>query len=284
MSLQKYDDVCMQALDALKRNANTVIQIIEKVLRSSDTSFTRDFLISEFNGSRMSLALSALNLMVENELLIAEKEHTYSVGVSRDYLSAAKNQLLGYLYAKAEEERVTFDLVMTTPKEPSVLKKELDKLGANKSLIKWTSEAFEDLVRKAKKEVVIMTPFLDKAGAALLLRLIQAKGDNVKMTIILRFLESRNSEIFEEIRVDLAAADVNVVDYSIEREGSRLLETFHAKVILADDNYCYLGSSNFDRYSLENSMELGALVSGESVYLLKKLLDIIISICNNERN
>lgn len=171
---------------------------------------------------------------------------------------------------------------MTTPKEPSLLKKELSKLGANKSLIKWTAEAFEDLIRKAEKEVIIMTPFLDKAGASFLLRLVQAKKPEVNMTVILRFLDSKNSEIYGELRGELSSANVKVVDYSIEREGTKWLETFHAKVILADDHYCYLGSSNLDKYSIENSMELGALITGESVRLLKKLLDIIISISKDK--
>lgn len=282
MSPQKYDDVDVQVLMALTRSADIVIQIIEKILGSTDTSFTRDFLISEFNGSRMSMALSSLNHMVENGLVSVKSDQTYSLRVSRDYLSAIKNQLLGYLYAKSEEESATFDLVMTTPKEPSLLKKELSKLGANKSLIKWTTEAFEDLVRKAQKEIIVMTPFLDRAGANLLLRLIKAKGDNVKVTVILRFLESRNSEIYDEIRADLEESNVKVFDYSIEREGTKLLETFHAKVILADNNYCYLGSSNLDKYSIDNSMELGALITGESVRLLKALMNIIISISKDK--
>jgi len=33
-----------------------------------------------------------------------------------------------------------------------------------------------------------------------------------------------------------------VFDYSIERPGSNLLETFHAKVMVSDSEYAYLGS------------------------------------------
>lgn len=266
-----------RVFNKLKKNGDVVIQILDKVIGSSNTVFTREYLILDFNVTRVSSALSALKLLEESALFNAD-DNNYYLNVSKQYLLAVKNQLLGYMFAKEEEEEATFDLVMTTPKEPSLLKRELSRLGVKKSLIKWTNEAFEDLVRKAKKEIIIMTPFLDSAGANLLLRLIRAKGPAVKMTIILRFLDSRNSEIYQQICSELSDSDVKVVDYSIEREGSKLLETFHAKVILADDRYCYLGSSNLDKYSIENSMELGALITGKSVRLLKKLMDIIISI------
>lgn len=272
------EEVCSERVfNALKSHAEVTIQILDKILSSSNSVYSREYLTSGHLGSRVSLALTTLKLLEETEILSAA-DNTYSVNASQQYILSVKNQLHGYMYAKEEQDEPSFDLVMTTPKEPSILKKELSKLGADKSLIKWTTEAFEDLVRKAQTEIIIMTPFLDSAGAELLLKLVHAKNADVKMTVILRFLESRNSEVFNEIRGELLRADVRVVDYSLERERSRMLETFHAKVILADDNYCYLGSSNLDKYSIENSMELGALITGSSVKLLKKLMDIIISI------
>jgi phosphatidylserine/phosphatidylglycerophosphate/cardiolipin synthase-like enzyme len=57
-----------------------------------------------------------------------------------------------------------------------------------------------------------------------------------------------------------------------------LLETFHAKAILSDNNKAYIGSSNFDKYSLENSMELGAYISGEPVRLVASIIKCILSI------
>lgn len=276
------ETVCSRSVfNAIKTHAEVTVQILDKILSSSNSVYSREFLTSGYLGSRASLALTTLKILEETEILSAA-DNTYSVNVSQQYVISAKNQLLGYMFAKEEQNEATFDLVMTTPKEPSILKKELSKLGADKSLIRWTTEAFEDLVRKARKEIIIMTPFLDSAGAELLLKLVHAKKTDVKMTVILRFLESRNSEIFNEIRGELFRADVKVVDYSLERDGSRMQETFHAKVILADDNYCYLGSSNLDKYSIENSMELGALITGSSVKLLKKLMNIIITISKDK--
>ncbi|MEW8073534.1 MAG: phospholipase D-like domain-containing protein [Candidatus Thiodiazotropha sp.] len=273
----KSEDDARRVFDNLKKNADVVINILDKVISSSSSIFTRDYLISDFSGVRISLALNALKRLEETAIFYAADQQ-YFLNVSKGYLLGIKNQLIGYMFAKEEEVKASFDLVMTTPKEPSVLKKELSRLGAKKSLIKWTNEAFEDLVRKAQQEVIIMTPFLDKSGANYLLRLIRAKEPMVRMTIILRFLDSRNSEIYQEISSELSGVNIKVVDYSIEREGSNMLETFHAKAILADDRYCYLGSSNLDRYSIENSMELGALITGESVRILKNLMDIIVSI------
>lgn len=273
----KSEDDARRVFDNLKKNADVVINILDKVIDSSSSIFTRDYLASDFNGARISLALNALKRLEETALFHAADQQ-YFLNVSKGYLLGIRNQLIGYIFAQEETEKASFDLVMTTPREPSVLKQELSRLGAKKSLIKWTNETFEDLVRKAEREVIIMTPFLDKAGANFLLRLIRAKEPAVRMTVILRFLDSRNSEIYHEISNELSGSNIKVVDYSIEREGSKMLETFHAKVILADDRYCYLGSSNLDKYSIDNSMELGALITGDSVRLLKNLMDIIVSI------
>ena len=55
-------------------------------------------------------------------------------------------------------------------------------------------------------------------------------------------------------------------------------ETFHAKVILADDRMAYIGSANMTQASLSVSMELGALLKGNSVKTLGSVVDAILSI------
>ena len=41
-------------------------------------------------------------------------------------------------------------------------------------------------------------------------------------------------------------------------------QTFHAKVVLCDDDVAYVGSSNLNAASLEHSMEMGVAMEGKA--------------------
>ena len=128
-----------------------------------------------------------------------------------------------------------------------------------------------------------MTPFLDKQGAEFLLKLFSSSSSDVERRLVLRFLTKdpghpKYPKGFDLIKTDLERYNVSVFDYAIRRENSDWMETFHAKAILADDSYAYIGSSNMDRYSLDNSLELGVFLTGDSVLIIKELMDGIISI------
>ncbi len=71
---------------------------------------------------------------------------------------------------------------------------------------------------------------------------------------------------------------VSVINYSIERPGTNMLETFHAKIVLSDNKAAYVGSSNFNRFSFDNSMELGVLVKDSSVKRIGTIIDTLIKI------
>ena len=122
------EEVCSERVfNALKSHAEVTIQILDKILSSSNSVYSREYLTSGHLGSRVSLALTTLKLLEETEILSAA-DNTYSVNASQQYILSVKNQLHGYMYAKEEQDEPSFDLVMTTPKEPSILKKELLEL------------------------------------------------------------------------------------------------------------------------------------------------------------
>ena len=79
----------------------------------------------------------------------------------------------------------------------------------------------------------------------------------------------------------LNARGVSVLKYDIEHDRSlRHLgyESFHAKILLADDDKAYVGSSNMNRYSRDHSMECGIVVRGPGAKPVSALVDAIISI------
>jgi phosphatidylserine/phosphatidylglycerophosphate/cardiolipin synthase-like enzyme len=50
----------------------------------------------------------------------------------------------------------------------------------------------------------------------------------------------------------------------LDRPEATGYETFHAKVLLADDDEAYVGSANMTKWSFEQSLELGVLVRGRA--------------------
>jgi phosphatidylserine/phosphatidylglycerophosphate/cardiolipin synthase-like enzyme len=55
-------------------------------------------------------------------------------------------------------------------------------------------------------------------------------------------------------------------------------ETFHAKLVLADDTRAYIGSSNLQASALERSLELGVIVSGDTCRHLHRVLSAVMAV------
>ena len=92
------ETVCSRSVfNAIKTHAEVTVQILDKILSSSNSVYSREFLTSGYLGSRASLALTTLKILEETEILSAA-DNTYSVNVSQQYVISAKNQLLGYMF------------------------------------------------------------------------------------------------------------------------------------------------------------------------------------------
>ncbi len=111
-----------------------------------------------------------------------------------------------------------------------------------------------------------MTPFFDVTGALWLKELFTDVPSGVQKILVLRSLEdSTRADYprgFDTIAPWLASTQVEVYNYSISRYPSAGRETFHAKVVLCDDDTAYVGSANVNAASLEHSMEMGVAMKG----------------------
>src|SRR5262249_22552163 len=83
---------------------------------------------------------------------------------------------------------------------------------------------------------------------------------------------------FQSRRSDFAALNVNVFEYARPSTSWAGRETFHAKVLLADEESCYVGSSNMMVSALERSLECGFIVSGETARQVARVIDAVKSV------
>lgn len=171
-------------------------------------------------------------------------------------------------------------VVLTKPPRPCVLEEELGKLGWRTFEIDPTDRAFTRMVQGAKRRVVVMTPFFDEVGAQWLQTLFEHLPPAVEKVLVLRSLERPSSQDyprgFDAIRPWLQQHAVCVFNYSVPRSGAGR-ETFHAKVLLCDDETAYLGSSNITAASLEHSMEMGVELKGRAARDVSSVIDAVVA-------
>ncbi|MCS6762808.1 MAG: hypothetical protein MO853_00865 [Candidatus Protistobacter heckmanni] len=80
-------------------------------------------------------------------------------------------------------------VVLTKPPRPSVLEQKLSVLGWRTTELEPTEHAFHNMVRAARRRVVVMTTFLDYTGEAWLQDLLSYVTPGVERMLILRSLE-----------------------------------------------------------------------------------------------
>jgi phosphatidylserine/phosphatidylglycerophosphate/cardiolipin synthase-like enzyme len=191
-----------------------------------------------------------------------------------DLLEAA-----GYYAQEIHQDQDTVWVALTRPARPSRLEAALEDLGVRAAELEATDASFVSLASQARERLRIMTPFLDRHGAEWVCDLFAHTAPHVRRELILRYASSASHTNFPEGLIASARRfrelGVVVFDYALLREGGKSVETFHAKLVLADTTRAYVGSSNMTWGSLEHSMELGLVVTGVAAKRLAILTDAI---------
>ena len=176
------------------------------------------------------------------------------------------------------------EVVLTLPPKPCRLMDFINQDELAFVRVHDTKNVFIDISKKAEKRLVIMTPFLDEEGLGVIINLFQqVKSKDVEKVLIVRskrkvkvLLEKLREKI--ETLYDDVDLNINVHEYLFrtEEKGKTAIETFHAKIIVADNVAAYIGSSNMTWASLSRSMEMGAYVHGQQARTVANIVDSIL--------
>jgi phosphatidylserine/phosphatidylglycerophosphate/cardiolipin synthase-like enzyme len=176
----------------------------------------------------------------------------------------------------------TIELAVTMPLGPSHLEKELAVTLGRPGGFLTTSVAFSRLAQAASRRLVVMTPFIDAAGFRWLRRVFEATQVECEKIVILRNTDQYTVELGVQHRDWLQALRVSVRDYHLSHAatpGRALpIETFHAKLIVADDALAYVGSANLLNSSEGLSLETGLLVEGSAAIQASRLVDAVLRV------
>lgn len=169
------------------------------------------------------------------------------------------------------------EVVLTKPARPSELERALREAGYEQVGLVATGEMFSAMAAGANSQFTVMTPFLDITSMEALVNLFEKSAFLVERRLILRGSPAGLPDGYLAAADKLRQLGVRVFDYRLERESGGF-ETFHAKVVLADRNWAYVGSTNMTQWSLAYSMELGVSLKGRSAGRIARVIDAVLRI------
>jgi phosphatidylserine/phosphatidylglycerophosphate/cardiolipin synthase-like enzyme len=169
--------------------------------------------------------------------------------------------------------------VVTLPPEPSRVGEQLQKLaGASFTTLTDTQDAFLHLAQRARHRLVIMTPYIDSLGAGWAADLFAATAAENKVLVLRGSSQIDDCGTAGQRLRQLAS---QIFDYSlagVHPNGQSYLETFHAKIVLADGAAAYVGSANFLYRSRETNLECGFLMEGDAVAPVAVLVEALLNV------
>jgi phosphatidylserine/phosphatidylglycerophosphate/cardiolipin synthase-like enzyme len=179
-------------------------------------------------------------------------------------------------YRRLRLDAASVELAVTMPLSPSLLGAQLSTSPSRPGGYLPTAEAFLRVARAAQTRLVVMTPFLDRRGFKWLKEVVEAAPTEAQKIVVLRDAHRYVVDLGVQHAAWLAASAVFVFDYCLSHDhdsGRGLpVETFHAKIVLADEKLAYVGSANMLGTGEGTSLEAGVLVDGRAAAQVARLV------------
>ncbi len=167
--------------------------------------------------------------------------------------------------------------VVTLPPDPSRIGQELQRgAGSSFTVLTDTKDAFLHLARRAKERLVVMTPYIDAAGLDWAVDLFAATQAPRRVLVVRGDDQIPRAGFAAERLRNLVTELHNYRFETHDADGKAALETFHAKIVLADGVAAYVGSANFLYRSREANLECGFLLEGSAVTPVAIVVDAVL--------
>jgi phosphatidylserine/phosphatidylglycerophosphate/cardiolipin synthase-like enzyme len=225
---------------------------------------------------------SILAGLLEGGLLSRTKEGI-SLTVPKDDTLRYAAVLRGVAYARyRQRDSNQVEITLSPPAHPSKLMDALPKQGFSWAHLRDTKDSLIELASKAEHRLVIVSPFLDAEGLEWIGELFEATaGKDIQRLMIVRGRDQVETEVLRANQSRLTAFGVRILGYAILHDPSLRtlpIETFHAKILLADADKAYIGSANMTRWSRDLSMECGVIIKGPCVKPVATLVNAVIGV------
>lgn len=193
--------------------------------------------------------------------------------------------LRGVAYARyRQRDSNQIEITLSPPGRPSRLMEILPKQGFSWTRLYNTKDSLIELASQAERRLVIVSPFLDREGLQWISQIFDASAPKrLHRIMIVRGLDQTEADMLAGSRAWLNTKGVTVLGYAIAHDPTvrnPAIETFHAKMLLADDDKAYIGSANMTRWSRDFSMECGVILRGPAVRPVATLVEAMIQVSN----
>lgn len=185
--------------------------------------------------------------------------------------------MTGSVPSPAPAARARF--VVSLPQAPCVLAAALNEVAPEGApVLTATTEAFRHLATRAKSRLVLLTPFIDEAGANWAIDVF-SHTTAPRRLLVLR--DKRRLADFPVLAARLRDLGVTIKEYRVHHPiGIRRkpIETFHAKIVMADGSVAYVGSANLLESSFEVALECGFIIEGAAVAQVVDLVEAVLRV------
>ena len=265
--------------------AEQASRIIEHIARTPTAVGQTDAIFGAIVGRVSDQQVATVKRVLVQLGYLEEQGFLHRSVVSSDRLIRLAAQLEGVAdYIRQHKDRDTVRLIITEPGEHSALRAEIDRKSALPPMLFQTTDALISLARAAERELTVLMPFMDDQGTKFLVELFDMAQPEVRRILICRPLhEEQCGRAFGRRRADFARLSVDVYEYARPSPLPSGRETFHAKMVLADDVSCYIGSSNLMGSALDRSLECGVLITGKTAEYCYRLLDAVRRVASQAR-
>lgn len=228
------------------------------------------------------LAEEALKIMIGEEVLlnVNRPKDIYS-----DYFSINKEISENYVYEFKSEEKENDEIMSQIPQLQMEQKTEVlpvfeappHMMGLISGNFIHQKELFKKLIIETKKEIKIISPFVDETGLSnYIYELINKCNNGVIVKILVRKDKARERAI--NILKSTLQSECNTVKvksfHKLDKYG--LVQSIHSKLIISDDNSAYIGSGEIRKNSLFGFLcETGVYLRGSVVKTFSSYFDII---------
>lgn len=222
-------------------------------------------------------------LAVAGVFFCSDDGDTWSTALNRAEICRLATLLRGAEhFRRLRVEVPNLEVAVTMPMAPSRLAEQLPAAAGRPGGFLPTPTAFLRVAESARSRLVVMTPFINRSGFEWLQLIFRAAGERVQKIVVLRDAAPHAIDLSVHHADWLRALGVSVMEYSIAHatESGRALpiETFHAKIVLADERLAYVGSANVLGSGDGTSLEAGVLIDGTAALQLARLVDAVLRI------
>lgn len=207
---------------------------------------------------------------------VQEGEAAWRLTLSPETCHEVSLMLLGIAVyrGKLHEDADRVSLVLSKPPSPSAFSSALAQSLKGDWGLQETGDTFQRMAVSASQRFLIMTPFLDAAGIERVRSLFEMTRPAVRRYLVVR---DADSPAINAVKKEFRELGVAIFEFRLAK-GAGQHETFHAKVVVSDNDQCYLGSSNMTTWSFNYSLELGFHVQGESAKRTAEIVDAVLAV------